>query len=140
MDVERIGSELKFANRIGQTLSTDEIISLQSSVLKLSHEYKFEQFNFWGRVEGTNANYYIVEALNFKGATHFPPKKYFWRYADPHSAPRTSDSQNYHPREASSWPEYAACPNSSPVSMKRSSLRETASQERRLASTGKSLW
>ena len=41
MEVERIPTELKFVNRIGQTLSVEEIISVQSSVLKLSHEYKF---------------------------------------------------------------------------------------------------
>jgi hypothetical protein len=79
MDISRISSELKFANRIGQTLSTEEVISLQSSVLKLSHEYKFEHYNFWGRVEGTSKNYYIVEGLNYRGSNHFPIKKYFWR-------------------------------------------------------------
>jgi hypothetical protein len=41
MDVESIATELKFVNRIGQTLSVEEMIALQSSVLKLSHEYKF---------------------------------------------------------------------------------------------------
>ena len=41
MDVESIATELKFVNRIGQTLSVEEMIGLQSSVLKLSHEYKF---------------------------------------------------------------------------------------------------
>lgn len=37
MNISNISSELKFVNRIGQTLSTEEVISLQSSVLKLSH-------------------------------------------------------------------------------------------------------
>ena len=37
MDISKVSSELKYANRIGQTLSTEEIIALQSSVLKLSH-------------------------------------------------------------------------------------------------------
>lgn len=41
MNVSNLSSELKFVNRIGQTLSAEEIISLQASVLKLSHEYQF---------------------------------------------------------------------------------------------------
>lgn len=50
MKISNLSTDLKFVNRIGQTLSTEEIISLQSSVLKLSHEYKYEQFHFWGRI------------------------------------------------------------------------------------------
>lgn len=36
MKISNISSELKFVNRIGQTLSTEERISLEVSVLKLS--------------------------------------------------------------------------------------------------------
>ncbi len=50
MNIFNISSELKFVNRIGQTLSSDERISLELSVLKLSEEYHYETFNFWGRV------------------------------------------------------------------------------------------
>lgn len=79
MNIFNIASELIFPNRIGQTLSTEERIGLNVSVLKLSQEYRFEVFNFWGRVEGVSKNYYIVQGVNFKGATSFPLKKYFWR-------------------------------------------------------------
>jgi hypothetical protein len=37
MNILKLPAELKFANRIGQTLSTEEIVSLQASVLKLSY-------------------------------------------------------------------------------------------------------
>lgn len=37
MNIANLNSELKFANRIGQALSTEEVIGLQSAVLKLSH-------------------------------------------------------------------------------------------------------
>ena len=79
MEVERIGVELKYVNRIGQNLSSEEVVGLQSSVLKLRHEYKQELYRFWGRVEGSLANYYVVEAVTFRGATHFPRKAFFWR-------------------------------------------------------------
>jgi hypothetical protein len=49
------------------------------SVLKLSSEYHYEVFNFWGRIEGVLKNYYIVEGLKFKDAIGFPIKKFFWR-------------------------------------------------------------
>ena len=120
MDIDRISSELKFANRIGQTLSTEEIISLQSSVLKLSHEYKFERYNFWGRVEGTSANYYIVEAANFRGTNHFPHKKYFWRYYSFHAALKTSSSRNYPPIVMSLRARFAAWVSSLLDSTRRS--------------------
>jgi radial spoke head protein 9 len=80
MKISNINSELKFVNRIGQTLSTEERISLEVSVLKLSQEYHFENFNLWGRIEGVLKNYYVVEGVNFRGATNFLTKKYFWRY------------------------------------------------------------
>lgn len=79
MRIANIANELKFANRIGQTLATDERIALEVSVLKLAQEYCFEAFNFWGRVEGVLKNYYIIEGVNLKGASNFVAKKYFWR-------------------------------------------------------------
>lgn len=102
MDIDRLSSELKFVNRIGQTLSTEELISLQSSVLKLSHEYKFERYFFWGRVEGIDGNYYIVQATNFRNAHHFPQKKFFWRYPPIYAALKTLNSQSYPLRDRNS--------------------------------------
>ena len=69
-------------------------MGLQSSVLKLSHEYKQEHYCFWGRVEGSLANYYIVEGVNFRGSVHFPQKTFFWRYLPIHSAAKTSSLQS----------------------------------------------
>lgn len=60
MKVQNISSELKFINRIGATLSIEERISLEAAILKLSHEYSYDQFNFWGRLEGIAKNYYIA--------------------------------------------------------------------------------
>lgn len=41
MNIFNLSSELKFINTIGQTLSSEERISLDVSVLKLRHEYKY---------------------------------------------------------------------------------------------------
>jgi len=94
MNINNLSSELRFVNRIGQTLSTEEIIGLQAGVLKLSHEYQYELFQFWGRVEGTKLNYYVVAGVTFKGCTNFPTKKYFWRYQSFYPVQKTSNLPN----------------------------------------------
>jgi len=33
---------------------------------------------FWGRIEGTVANYYIAIGLDFKGKFEFPHKTFFY--------------------------------------------------------------
>ncbi|MCB0368790.1 MAG: hypothetical protein KDD45_04910 [Bdellovibrionales bacterium] len=81
MNISNLTSELKFVNRIGQTLSLDERVQIDLAVSKLKQETEFEIFNFWGRIEGIHKNYYIVQGVNFKGATSFPVKRYFWRYS-----------------------------------------------------------
>lgn len=80
MNISNLATELKFVNKIGQTLSSEECIKLDLAVNKLSQEYYFEMFNFWGRVEGIHKNYYIVEGITFKGASCTPKKQHFWRY------------------------------------------------------------
>ena len=80
MNIINLNSELKFVNRIGQTLSVEERTYLQTSVEALSSEYNFEKWNFWGRIEGISKNYYVAEGVNFKGSVNFPQKKLFWRY------------------------------------------------------------
>ena len=95
MNIDNLSSELKFANRIGQTLCTEEVIGLQSAVLRLSHEYQHEVFELWGRIEGAKQNYYVVAGVNFKGSQHFPSRKYFWRYLWAHLARRISNLLNW---------------------------------------------
>lgn len=80
MDIHNLSVELKFANRIGATLSVEERGSLELAVLKLSEDRQFDRWNFWGRVEGLARNYYIVQGVNSRGHYEFPEKTYFWWY------------------------------------------------------------
>lgn len=80
MNICTLASELKFVNKIGQTLSPEERINLELAVSRLSQQYRHEGFNFWGRIEGVHKNYYIVEGVTFQGTNGFPSKQYFWRY------------------------------------------------------------
>lgn len=78
MDIQSLAIELKFANRIGATLSVEERGSLELAVLKLSEERQFDRWNFWGRVDGLARNYYIVQGVIHRGQYEFPEKHYFW--------------------------------------------------------------
>ena len=80
MEVSRLASDLKFVNRVGQTLSPQERITLELAVLKLAEEYPLQYFRFWGRIEGIIKNYYIISAIDPSATKDFPVKRYFWRY------------------------------------------------------------
>ena len=108
-------------NKIGQTLSSDERISLEVAVLKLSQEYDFQFFRFWGRVEGIVRNYYVVSAVDLKNTQSFPCKRYFWRYRSPESVPTISSSQNSPLPASSRRRESTRSTTISQASMRRSS-------------------
>ena len=40
MNINNLASELKYVNRIGQTLSVEERTSLETGIIRLSHEYE----------------------------------------------------------------------------------------------------
>jgi len=37
---------------------------------------------FWGRIEGSEKDYYIALGLNFKGYYEFPVKSFYWCTSD----------------------------------------------------------
>ncbi|CAD8082384.1 unnamed protein product [Paramecium primaurelia] len=78
MEIYRIPEDLRFVNQIGQTLSAEEKIKLEIALIKLSQTQTFDQLLFWGRIEGTVANYYIAIGLNFKNNFEFPHKTFFY--------------------------------------------------------------
>jgi len=78
MDIYRLTSDLKFVNQIGATLNIEERMKLEIALLKLNETQQYEQMLFWGKIEGTERDYYIALGLNFRGNYEFPFKKYFW--------------------------------------------------------------
>ena len=52
MNMQNIADELKFANQIGVTLSTEERLNLEIALLKLSEVENSDEILFWGKVEG----------------------------------------------------------------------------------------
>ncbi|KAM3137738.1 hypothetical protein pb186bvf_010158 [Paramecium bursaria] len=78
MEIYHIPEDIRFVNQIGQTLSQEEKLKLEISLVKLSQTVKFDQLLFWGRIEGTVSNYYIAIGLTFKGNFEFPHKTFFY--------------------------------------------------------------
>jgi hypothetical protein len=121
MNINNLSIELKYPNRIGATLSIDERTNLELAVLKLSEERPFDQWNFWGRIEGLNRNYYIVQGLNQRGKYDFPEKKYFWRYLHSNSAHSHSSLPSCHNPGASSTKKPCCCETSLLANTRKSS-------------------
>ena len=43
-----------------------------------SSESDFEELMFWGRIEGSQADYYICIGVTFSDKYEFPEKRFFW--------------------------------------------------------------
>ena len=44
-------------------LSTEQRAAIQSSLVILKHEMRFSHLCFWGRIHGTQADYFIVQGV-----------------------------------------------------------------------------
>jgi len=78
MDIYRLSSDLKFVNQIGSTLNIDERMKLEIALLQINESQKHEQILFWGKIEGTDSDYYIALGLNFRGVYEFPIKTFYF--------------------------------------------------------------
>ena len=74
MKTQNISSELKFANQIGMSLGTEERLNLELSLMKLTEFEKVDEILFWGKIEGTEKNYYIAVSRVYKNQNGFPLK------------------------------------------------------------------
>lgn len=82
MEINRLCSELEYANHSGSTLSIEELTHLQLSVHALNENENFDCINFWGRIKGVENDFYIVVGMRFKERINFPERHYFWCYND----------------------------------------------------------
>jgi radial spoke head protein 9 len=78
MKATELGSQLRYLSPAGTTLSLEERMQLELSLLSLYERESFEQVFLWGRVTGVLKDYYIALTLNFQGHREFPLKRYFW--------------------------------------------------------------
>ena len=62
----------------GVCLSLEERIKLLTMLDQLKSDIKCDEMQFWGKIFGTEKDYYISKALYYKGFQNFPKKKYFF--------------------------------------------------------------
>lgn len=78
MKAAEVNSLLKYLSPAGATLSIEERMQLELSLLSLYERESFEEVYLWGRVTGVLKDYYIALTLNFHGHPEFPLKRFFW--------------------------------------------------------------
>ena len=78
MKAAEVSSLVKYLSPAGATLSIEERMQLELSLLSLYERESFEEVYLWGRVTGVLKDYYIAMTLNFKGHAEFPLKRFFW--------------------------------------------------------------
>lgn len=61
----------------GRTLATEERAALQSSLLVLKADSKLASVRFWGKICGTNRDYYVAEGF---GESKLSTKRIFCRH------------------------------------------------------------
>ncbi|EGR29932.1 radial spoke head protein, putative [Ichthyophthirius multifiliis] len=82
MDIYRLSTDIKFMNQIGMTLSVEERMKLELSILKINENENFDQILFWGKIQGVKADYFVALALQYKGKFEFPSKKFYFAKSD----------------------------------------------------------
>jgi len=79
MDIYRLDVDLKFVNRLGETLSTEEKTFLHVGLMRILKEENIDQVLFWGRIRGVQKDYYLAVGLVFHDQYEFPTRRFYWR-------------------------------------------------------------
>jgi len=78
MDIYRLDVDLKFVNRLGETLSTEEKTFLHVGLMRILKEENVDQVLFWGRIRGVQKDYYLAVGLVFHDQYEFPTRRFYW--------------------------------------------------------------
>ena len=79
MDLYRLSSDIKYVNKLGETLNTREKIGLDIGLNNILKEEQLDQLLFWGRIRGLKKDYYIALGLKMADEYEFPAKRFYWR-------------------------------------------------------------
>jgi len=78
MDIQRMGVDLKFINKLGETLSVEEKNNLSIGLMRILKGEKIDDLQFWGRIRGVTKDYYIALGLQYLNQYEFPAKRFYW--------------------------------------------------------------
>lgn len=77
MDVEGLHMSIDYVGSSGVILSTEQKAALQSSLVILKSNYKFDRVKFWGKIYGVKSDYFIVQGV---GKDELKDRKTLYRY------------------------------------------------------------
>ena len=89
----------------GVCLSIDEILKLQTVLDQLKKDIQAEEILFWGKIMGAEKNYYISEALYYKGHK-FPKRKFYFCSSSSFSFSELPEIQKHHINEFKNFNTY----------------------------------
>ncbi len=89
----------------GVCLSIDEILKLQTVLDQLRKDIQAEEILFWGKIMGAEKNYYISEALYYKGHK-FPKRKFYFCSSSSFSFSELPEIQKHHINEFKNFNTY----------------------------------
>ena len=75
MDSADLMLNINFLGSSGIILSPEQKTSLQSSLVILQYENKFERLYFWGEIKGTKSSYLVAQGI---GKDEFAADKKFF--------------------------------------------------------------
>ena len=76
MDWQNLTFALDYLASTGTTFSTEQRLAIQSSLIVLQNDNQFARMQFWGRIQGTQNDYYIVCGV---GKDYIKDRVYFYR-------------------------------------------------------------
>ena len=89
----------------GVCLSIEEILKLQTVLDQLKKDIQAEEILFWGKIMGAEKNYYISEALYYKGHK-FPKRKFYFCSSSSFSFSELPEIQKHHINEFKNFNTY----------------------------------
>lgn len=63
MNSDSLNQNLDYISSSGAILSVEQKAALQSSLIILKNQQKFNLVEFWGRIDGTKNDYFIVQGI-----------------------------------------------------------------------------
>jgi len=78
MNFQTLDEELKCLWLTGNSLTLEERLQVELSLLELTQKEDFEDLLFWGKIKGVSRDYFLSLGLKYRGQYEFPLKRFFW--------------------------------------------------------------
>ena len=78
MNFQTLEEELRSLWLTGNTLTLEERMQVELSLLELVQKEDFEELLFWGKIRGMQRDYFLAVGLRYHGQYEFPNKRFFW--------------------------------------------------------------